>query len=338
MKRIFIFTLITGLLIIGSLILIFKPYDDEYTGLDNHVSINSNDERIAFSYYKNGSASIYTTKTDGTNLIKLATAKKQYSHLSPIYSSDDSKIFYIKTPNNKKKLMSSICVMNENGKNDHKILEVDGLITEIILSTNNQKIFILKARTYKHYSPIASTAPHEYDIFSVDINGKNLKQLTFIKEYQLKNLNITKDGNTLIFNRSDEVGNNISTISLNALNNPISILSIKDYGTIEKNDTIGDIKLSPDNNSIAFSAVAKSLSPFEYELYTMDIKTRRAKQLTSLRLSANSPTYYHKSDKLLFFKYTNWPDVSPAYELYLINTDGTNMNKISIDIPLTTHD
>ncbi|MBZ9607876.1 hypothetical protein G9F73_008645 [Clostridium estertheticum] len=70
----------------------------------------------------------------------------------------------------------------------------------------------------------------------------------------------------------------------------------------------------------------------------MDIKTRRAKQLTNLRVSENSPTYYHKSDKLLFFKYTNWPDSPPAYELYLINTDGTNMNRISIDIPLTTYD
>ncbi|MBU3130426.1 hypothetical protein [Clostridium tagluense] len=50
--------------------------------------------------------------------------------------------------------------MNETGENNNNILEADGLITEII--------------------------------FSVDTNGKNLKQLTFIKKYQIKNLNITR--------------------------------------------------------------------------------------------------------------------------------------------------
>lgn len=326
-RRIFL-----GVVIAVLLVSMFKCHEDKFTGLDNHVDINMSDDRIVFSYYKDDLASIYTASIDGEDIAQLTNAKK-YSHLWPIYSHDNSKLFYIKTPKNKNKMKSYISMMDIDSENKQDLIEVDGLITEIVFSNVLQRIFYLKANSYNNYSSIAAKAPHEYDIFSIDINGKNLKQHTSLSDYSITNLNITSDGEKLIFVRDTyDNGSYICSISVNGIENDLSTIPIKDYGTIKEHEIIGDMKVSCDDKYITFSAVSQNVDLYEYELYIMSVRKKAARQLTNLKRATSGITYYNNCDRLLFVQQSNWPDKPALYELYSIKTDGSKIKKVDLNM------
>ncbi|NKQ20151.1 permease prefix domain 1-containing protein [Brevibacillus laterosporus] len=95
-----------------------------------------------------------------------------------------------------------------------------------------------------------------------------------------------------------------------------------------------DVHFSPDEKQISFVAVslASSNKTYEYELFTMDLETKQAKQITTLQKHANSPVYFHKQNKLLFLEDIGWP-AEPSYQLRTVNTDGSNLQTLQIVLP-----
>ncbi|MED1785921.1 hypothetical protein P4V47_00105 [Brevibacillus laterosporus] len=334
------FCLTIGLWATGSLYASTTGMDAGKTGLEAGVDIAPDDSRLLFSYSVNGVASLYTANPDGTDVKKLASLSG-HSLFQPVYSSDGKKILTLarRTEAEKKTTEQALYVMNADGSELHLLSEPDELITDAVFAPDNQTIYYLKAGVFKNYSPIASKRPHEYDLFSINVQGKNKRQITHDKEYQMTDLSVSSDGQKLFFtkftNSSDKRDFSQDKLSLFATD--LQGKTLTSY--LPVNDALGtpemyDVRFSPDEKQISFVAVslASSNKTYEYELFTMDLETKQAKQITTLQKHANSPVYFHKQNKLLFLEDIGWPAES-SYQLRTVNTDGSNLQTLQIVLP-----
>ncbi|MDN9010356.1 TolB family protein [Brevibacillus laterosporus] len=310
------------------------------TGLETGIDIAPDDSKLLFSYSINGVASLYTANPDGTNVKKLASLSG-HSLVQPVYSSNGKKILTLARPleAEKKTAEQALYVMNSDGSELRLLSEPHELITDAVFAPDNQTIYYVKAGVFKNYSPIASKRPHDYDLFSIDVQGKNKQQITHDKEYQMSDLSISSDGQKLFFTKftNDSDNRNSSKDKLALFATDLQGKSLASY--LPVNEVLGtpemyDVHISPDDKRIAFSAVspASSNKTFEYELFTMDIATKQAKQITTLHKHANSPVYFHKQNKLLFLEDISWP-AEPTYQLRTVNTDGSGLQTLQITVP-----
>ncbi|MBT2695729.1 PD40 domain-containing protein [Bacillus sp. ISL-55] len=70
-----------------------------YTGLGSGLAISNDDQLIAFSYFNNGKSAIYTAGQDGTNVKRVSNPHEVY-HSDPKFSPDGSKILYLSQDRN----------------------------------------------------------------------------------------------------------------------------------------------------------------------------------------------------------------------------------------------
>ena len=298
-------------------------------GLADSIDISPDDQQIIFSYYQNGIASLYTANVDGTD-VKFLTGMKGNSLLRPKYSTDSKKIVFITSPQYKENKQQSLFVMDRDGGNQKQLTPQEDLITEAIFSPDSHNIYFLKAGIFKNYSPIASKRPHEFDIFSVGVDGNNLKRLTYEKGYDMSSLSITSDGQRLL---CVKYGNDEQPLYISSVDGKETLYKILPKENIGK-PWIYYAALSPDNQSVTFSAVSESSkdTTYEYELYIMNLKTYEAEQLTKLQSHVSGPVFFHKQNKIMFLQNYNWPNNPPKYQIYTIDLNTKELKKINLDI------
>ncbi len=296
--------------------------------LSGDMSISPDDQHILFSFYKHNVSSIYVADINGKNVKQLTFAKKEF-HLCPKYSPNGQKISFLVFPQGTKKLQSYLYLMNSDGTDIHQITTDQQHVTEAVFSSDSKKIYFLRSNYYGHYSPMVSSRPHDFDIYSTDIDGSNLKRLTNLEEYEMSNLSITPSGQHLLFSTYDER----TPFHLLSLADPNQINSFMPSGAFGST-IFYDPKLSPKDESIAFVAVSKSPKPgFQYELYLMNLKSKKTKQVTKLDSRVKNPCFLNSQNKLLFMQDLNWPERYPNYQLMSINSDGTNLMNIELIVP-----
>jgi len=299
--------------------------------LSGNVSISPNEKQIIFSFYINGIASIYTATTDGSN-IKRLTFPDNESHLFPEYSPDGSKILFLSFNEVPKKPRSYLHIMNADGSNIKQLTFDDKHITEAVFSANNTTIYFLKSSSFGHYSPIVSSHPHDFDIYSISIDGSKLGKKTNLSAYDMGSLSISSDGKKLSF-RLYEDGKEL--FCLLSLENTRELVSFDPTGSLSQTDSYDEAKLSPNGKLLAFSAPANRRGTYKYELFIMDIETKKTEQLTKLGNLVTGICFFHKQNKILFLQDLNWPKYPPNYQLMQINSDGSNLAKIDLTIPVT---
>lgn len=150
----------------------------EQAGLADSVDLSPDDGQIVFSYYRDGIASLYTASADGTG-VRFLAGMKGTSLLRPKYSPDDTKILFLEAPKKEENRQQALFVMDRDGGSQKQLTPADSLVTEAVFSPDGHSIYFLKAGVFRNYSPIASKKPHEFDIFSIDVDGNNMKRLTY---------------------------------------------------------------------------------------------------------------------------------------------------------------
>lgn len=101
---------------------------------------------------------------------------------------------------------------------------------------------------------------------------------------------------------------------LNILNNKFEVL-----GNFEKNMTFAP-RFSPDGNKVIMSLMEGGNS----EIYEMDLRTRKSKQLTNNPAIDTAPSYSPDGKKIVFES-----NRGGTQQLYVMNADGTNVRRIS---------
>jgi len=264
--------------------------------------ISKDNRRIVCSYYENNKAGIYEIDITSKEKVKLSDNSKT-SLIRPKYSPDNDKIACI-SESVFDDLKSKICLIDKSSKAVVDLTSDSILILECVFSPNGEQIYFSGSKYYGNYSPVARKAPHDIDIYSVNIESKKVRQITNFESYNLHGLSVTNTGDSLLFHLDSKTKNGLILMSL--IDNGIKQIIANNDLRAEKNLTPYEYYLpilSSDNLNIAFSE--------PYELYIMNRLTGVSK-----RIFRNEPVLVNAG----YFKFFN------DYN-YLMLTLPTNIDK-----------
>ncbi len=305
-------------------------YDTQREGLASHA-ISPDDREILFSWYKKGRASLYVADINGGNVRRLTSAKRE-SHIEAVYSHDGSKILFLTYREKPGRPFSSICVMDANGSNLQRLTSGKQHITEAVFAPDGNTIYYLRSNFFGHYSPLVGSRPHEFDIYSINIDGTGCRQLTSLHEYEMFGLSVTSDGRCLLFGSGPLSEWRPLPFYRLLVDNPNTIVAFEPSGQFGS-DIFVELQLSPDDRTAAFVAVAPNTqNGYRYELYLMDLESKNSRQITNLRRCVDSPCFMHSRPRLIFVVNATWPLDTPRYELWAVDTDGTDLSRIDLSV------
>ncbi len=223
--------------------------------------ISKDNRKIICSYYENNKAGIYEIDITSKEKVILSDNSKT-SLINPIYSPDNEKIACI-SESATGDFKSKICLIDKNSKAIIDLTTDTLLILECVFSPNGQQIFFSGSKYYGNYSLVARKAPHDIDIYSVNIENKIIRQITNLESYNLHGLSICNTGDSLLFHLDSRTINGLVLMSIN--DNGIKQIIAKNDLRVEKKSTPYEYYLpvlSSDNLNIAFSE--------PYEIYVMN--------------------------------------------------------------------
>jgi Tol biopolymer transport system component len=191
----------------------------------------------------------------------------------PSFSQDGTRIAYAYAPGNK--ALTGIVIANVDGS-DSRVWSHPETNDFRPLFWDNKAIIFARSRYYGSYSPIAQAAQHEWDFYSANLNGVNVRQITNEKFYLVSPAHVSPDGKSMIFATSDA----IEIYSLEQPPKPKR--SLKPRVPDEPRDGIfGDPAFLPDGKYILFLAASESgKGPFDYDVYRMNLETGEIDKLT----------------------------------------------------------
>jgi Tol biopolymer transport system component len=270
----------------------------------------SNDNRnIICSYYENNKASIFQVNVTNNQQTKVSPST-DYSLIKPLFSPDNKKIGCIaETLNDENK--SKICLIDIKSNALIDLTNDTLLILEFVFDPSGESIYFTAAGHFGSYSPVARKAPHEIEIYHLDIGGKYIRKLTDFDSYDLHGLSINNRGDSLLFNLTSKINKGLFWMD---------IKSKKLFQITASNDLRAEQKASPyeyytpvlsrDNNKITFSE--------PYELYIMDRQTGNTKLIFR-----NESYLVNVGDTKFFYSY-NYLMISLPSKSKIHNSSGEN--------------
>ncbi|WP_017754157.1 TolB family protein [Calidifontibacillus oryziterrae] len=341
-----IFSISVGLILAISLLFGFwktsTNEEENYSGIGSSVTVSPDNKKIIFSYFQNNSAGLYQASVSGKNVDVLTYPETGYD-ISAQFSTDGSKIAYIhRLVTEGEEPKQSLYIIDASGGQPQQLTNDDYYVSEAAFSKDGTKIYFLNAGVYTNYSPITGPRPHEFDIYEMNVDGTEIKRLTNYKNYSMSDITVSADGKYLYFQmmndekmqeQSDtfEVFKEIYKFSLETGETEFSFVPEGEFGWGE----VFGIAFSNDESQLAYSAVtpkSKTENYFKYELFVTNMETNSTTQITNLHSHASDPVFFNHNQQLLFVEQYNWPGKPEKFQLWKVNVDGTDLEKIEIEM------
>jgi Tol biopolymer transport system component len=151
----------------------------------NSFELSNDDSLILFSATdKNNLSSIYQISTDGKNVNKLISSSGDSSFFNPKYLPGNKKILFIGVSS--KSRNSDIYIFD--GSKPIKVTKGNEMISEAFFSKCDGRIYYVKSNEYGNSSPIDKSQFHGADIYSISLDGKNVKKVTQLNAYAMLDL------------------------------------------------------------------------------------------------------------------------------------------------------
>lgn len=323
-KQILTSIIVSALLLVASmsyLLLIGRDSYKYYTGLGSGLAISEDDQRLAFSYYQDGREAIYVSEANGKNAKKVTQPTKG-QHRDPEFSPAGSKLLFL---SRNAEGIQSLFITDQDGNNQKKLSSDAQHVSEAIFSKDGSQIYFssMPAKDFKEWE---AGTDEGFDLFSVDLDGKNLKQLSDDNRLAIESIALSHDGKNILFKDNTDLYN------FNIEKEEVSFSKFTKLMPAEP----FYLTLSPKRNAAAYTAVSKestNSSLFEYELFLKNFENGESTRLTNLKKAVVSPVFFHSVDKILFLEHTNWPQDPNKFKLMTVNLDSKKMSEISLDLP-----
>jgi len=322
-KRILTSLVVTALMLVACISYLLLSDRDSYkyyTGLGSGLAISDDDQRLAFSYYQDGREAIYIAEANGKNAKKVTQPTKN-QHRDPEFSPDGSTLLYL---SRNAEGIQSLYITNQDGITPKRLNSDAQHVSEAIFSKDGNQIYFasMPAKDFKEWE---AGTDEGFDLFSVDLDGKNLKQLTDDNRLAMESIALSPDGKEILFKDNTE---------LYTFNIEKEEVSFSKFTKLMPSEPFY-LTLSPKRNAAAYTAVSKestNSSLFEYELFLKDFENGKSTRLTNLRKAIVSPVFFHSVDKILFLEHTNWPQDPNKFKLMTVNLDSKKTTEISLDL------
>ena len=298
-------------LVILSLVLIIGCKNDKPSLKIGLFDISKNDKNILFSFSKNGKISIASIDLDGGNLRPIIKSTADSNYYNPRFSPDGLKILFI---GSKRSSVGgcSIFLANTDGSNKKEILKDTGEIIEAVFSDCEDKIYYIKSKGVGHSSPLARNQPHNSDVYSLNLIGGKIDQITHSESYNMYRISEYDCGwITLNMPGSDKKG-----LVMFAEKSPNHIIDINPLDNPRKDNSFYNTAFySKKYKVIGF------LAP--YELYIMNMKDRISKLLLYDDDMVKYFRFYANQQSIV---YINQKDLS----FYIVDFEGKKIREIDI--------
>ncbi len=292
-------------------------------------------QHIIFSIGHQKKSNIYRSRKDGSELTRLTDSSGE--DFAAAYSPDGSKIIFSRTQTSNSKDPTNLFIMDQDGANVRRLTFGKDCDINAIFSRDGQSVYFVRAKWLGHSSPMVSSFWQDKDLYSVQIDGKNLKAITNESFYKMSHLSLSPDGKeivTVLF-----IKNNPDFLWVIPLGDPSSRRALRPNldGLLKGKppfpiyQSIAFPIFSPDGKSIAFKWSNQTIN-FNHDIYMMDINTSATKRITSLKRAATPCAFSPDGKEILFHFWPGWPSGNDPNELWLVNFDGTNPHKVEIDL------
>jgi TolB protein len=327
-----------------------QPFIGEYFTGD--IAISPDDKTIAYSYHENnGNVDIYSSDINGKggNLLTKPVANEK--HIIQSYSPDGTKILFLTHKKDGDGFISYIHELGIKNNTQEQITNEKQKISKAIYSLDGKKIYYLKYGYFGNYDGIAQPKAHDYDVFSINIDGSSEKKLTSLNNYGLSSLSINASGTKLFFKGTKGTKDTFYELNL-------SDLALNNF--LPKGNFTNKIFNNPQiskNGYFVFTTVSSDTYGFKYDLFGVDltkddnknpfeydgnyVPTKSVTQITDLHSNVFSPRFFNNSNALLLVQDLNWPNSnnpSPNYQLLKVNLDNLGNEKIVLEEPNKKND
>ena len=176
----------------------------------------------------------------------------------------------------------------------------------------------------------------DFDIFTADLRGNILKQLTNSPGYDAEPT-ISPDGKKIVFTSTRSGDLELYTMNLDG-SDVHQVTNELGYD--------GGAFFSPDSKKLLFRASRPTapedvknykellsqglVQPTDMELYTCNVDGSELKQITKLS-GANWAPYFHPSGEKILFSTNHHSQSGRQFNIFMINVDGTGLEQITFD-------
>ena len=197
------------------------------------------------------------------------------------------------------------------------------------------RIYFARAGFNGNYDGITRPGFHEWDIFSADIEGKNVEQLTQEKFYDISVPAISPNGKILILTPFTEEGTRFELYELTAKPMSKRVLTPKILNGLE-HPQFGSPVFLPDGKSILFMAasLARDRFSYDYDVYRMDLSDQQVEKLTSEGGYATDLCIGSDGKKAAFLRWTLSANRRPeSNEIIVLDLASKSANPLKLAVP-----
>jgi Tol biopolymer transport system component len=267
-------------------------YTQSKDNLSPIFDISPDNKNLVISMANGSTGHIYLYSLADQKLTRLTKEEGYFSR--PVFSSSGERILFLSK--NLQNETSDLYIMDLSGGEIKKLTDGTLYITEGTFMPGDKEIIYCGAGIITNYSPMARRAPHDIDLYSLNLNGGTAKKLTNFKAYEFSDITPTQKGDSVLCKLIIKGVEGIYLVSLvdtgktkiEAVNNPRPGIGDHFYGTPA---------ISKDNSRISFTA--------PYQLYMLDLSDRKCKEIWSTfgKDDQAMPIYsrFAESDQKIYF-------------------------------------
>ncbi|HLW54773.1 MAG TPA: hypothetical protein VKW06_18195 [Candidatus Angelobacter sp.] len=250
---------------------------DEHGGPITSITFSPDGQSVVLSREQGDSTFLYRVPLTGGPGTRLTSATMGVESAAA-YSPDGKHIAYVyRSPQNQH---SHIFVMDADGNNTHPLFasveDADDLFPKF---ARNGKIYFARSTFFGNYSPVARPAHHDWDIYSTDIDGQNVRPLTHDRFYEISEPSLSADGSKIMFSTETQAG---SQLQIYALDSDAPLVTAQPHVPNEpKSPIYAGAIFSPDGRSVILLAASQGRGLFSYDVYRMDLASKTVEQLTT---------------------------------------------------------
>jgi TolB protein len=304
--------------------------DSSQSGAIGNFAFSPDGQSILLSRSHAKSSFLYKVALDTGRAIRLTSASSGYEG-SPSFSPDGKYIAFSYSQGNSH---PRIFVMDADGNNAHPLFPSvsDADDFSPVFTTNGKSIYFARSAFFGNYSPIAHPSQHEWDIFSVDMDGRNLRQITNERFYDISAPSLSMDGKKMLFSTSTEEGSRFGVYLLDSPSKPKSVLQ-PHVPNEPRSPIFGGAVFAPDGKSILFMAASEGRrgAAFDYDVYRMELHSGSVTKLTSANGYATNLCVSPDGRKAIFMRWTSDEHRTPiASQLYLLDLETRQITPLPI--------
>ena len=260
--------------------------DRDHLDRSSHPSLSPDGKTLAFSGYSGEKGDVYVIHTDGTQLRKLTSSKAGEYQIIPGFSPDGLSIAYESNLGEVPSGRPHLRIIGVDGRNDRRLTaSPSGAYEDMGPKFSPQGNLIL-------FASDRDNEPGHHDLYTIRAYGSDLRRLTHGVNNAFSR-SWSPDGRRIVFNAQVKLANDnpgygeLRIIDAEGhherkLTNYRSSLGFQPFIPMPGNPPVlrGDVTptWSPNGEVVAFCGQAKGTG--QYELFTVDVKTRKKRQVT----------------------------------------------------------